>query len=203
MRDHKRTYGVYLRAGILVAILIILTLFLSLPYAEPEPYRLTREVVGIINEIKMEIDKQTVPVDKTPRPKPPKAVIPADNPDEGITTITPTALIEDIIPTKPVGPDIEILPYQVVEIKPQPVYMPMPQYPSLALQAGIEGKTVVRMLVDVDGRVIDVQVIKSSGSSLLDESAVSAARNATFTPARQRDRLVRVWVARMIEFKIK
>ncbi|MEO0215409.1 MAG: TonB family protein [candidate division WOR-3 bacterium] len=203
MRDHKRTYGIYIRAGILCAIIIILFLFLTLPYAEPEPYKLTKEVIGMVNEITTEIDKQIEPIDNDVRPKPPQVVIPATNPDEGIATITPTDLIEDIIPTKPSGPEIEIVPYYKVEIKPQPVYMPQVEYPSLALQAGIEGKTVVQMLVDIDGKVIDVQVIKSSGSTLLDEAAISAARKSIFTPARQRDRLVRVWVARTIEFKIK
>jgi len=203
MKDHKRAYGIYLRVSILLAILIVLALFLSLPYAEPEPYKLTREVVGIINEVSIQIDKQTEQIDNKTKPEPPEVAISADNPDEGVITISPADLQENIIPTNPVGPDIEIVPYYRVEIKPQPVSMPTPEYPPLAKKAGIEGKVVVKMLIDIDGKVIDTQVLKSSGSEILDESAISAARKSLFTPARQRDRFVRVWVIRAIEFKLK
>ncbi|MEO0206695.1 MAG: energy transducer TonB [candidate division WOR-3 bacterium] len=203
MRDHKRMYGIYIRAGFLIAIGLIIAFFLTLPYAEPEPYKLKHEVVGMINEITMQIDKQIEPIDNTERPKPPPAVTPADNPDEGITTITSTNFTQNIIPLNPVGPDVEIVPYYKVEIKPQPISMPAPVYPQLAAKAGIEGKTVVKMLVDIDGSVIAVEILKSSGNTMLDESAVNAAKQSKFTPAKQRDKFVRVWVVRQIEFKLK
>ncbi len=196
-------YGVYLRASFLIAIGLIIAFFLTLPYAEPEPYKLKQEVVGLINEITMQIDKQIEPIDNIERPKPPPAVTPGSNPDEGVETIDPTNLVENIIPITPTGPDIEIIPYYRVEIKPQPISMPAPTYPPLAAQAGIEGKVVVKMLVDIDGSVLMVEIIKSSGHQMLDESAIAAARQSKFTPAKQRDKLVRVWVVRQIEFKLK
>jgi len=81
--------------------------------------------------------------------------------------------------------------------------MPKPVYPSLPLQAGIEGTTVVKMLVDIDGSVIDVKILKSSGNQMLDQEAVKAASQSIFTPAKQRDKFVRVWVSRPIKFQIK
>lgn len=202
MIDHKTSYGIYLRVGFLIAIGLLIAFFLTMPYAEPEPYKLSHEVVGIINEITMQIDKQIQKIDNTVRPKPPQVVTPAENPDEGVNTIVSTTFTENIIHTNPVGPEIEIVPYYKVEIKPQPISMPAPEYPSLAVKAGIEGKVVVKMLVDTDGSVIAVEIIKSSGNQMLDESAISAAKRAKFTPAKQRDRFVRVWVVRQIEFKL-
>jgi len=195
-------YGIYLRASFLIAIGLIIAFLLTLPYAEPEPYKLKQEVVGIINEISMEIDKQIEPIDNTVRPKPQPVVIAGQNPDDGATTIDPTDYGENIIPTAPIGPDIEVIPYYKVEVKPQPISMPSPVYPPLAAKAGIEGKVVVKMLVDIDGGVITVEVIKSSGNPMLDESAIAAAKQSKFTPAKQRDKLVRVWVVRQIEFKL-
>lgn len=203
MRDHKTSYGIYLRVGFLIAIALLIAFFLTMPYAEPEPYKLSHEVVGIINEITMQIDKQIEEIDNTTRPKPPQVVTLADKPDEGENTITTTTFTENIIPINPVGPDIEIVPYYKVEIKPQPILMPAPEYPALAVKAGIEGKTVVKMLVDTDGSVIAVEILKSSGNQMLDESAVNAAKKSKFTPAKQRDKCVRVWVVRQIEFKLK
>lgn len=202
MRDHKKNYNIYLKAGFLVAIGMLIAFFLTMPYAEPEPYKLSHEVVGIINEITMQIDKQIEDIDNTARPKPPQVVTPADKPDEGENTITSTIFTENIIPINPVGPDIEIVPYYRVEVKPQPISMPAPEYPALAVKAGIEGKTVVKMLVDTDGSVIAVEILKSSGNQMLDESAVHAAKKSKFTPAKQRDKFVRVWVVRQIEFKL-
>lgn len=203
MNDHKRMYGIYLRAGFLIAIAIIIAFFLSLPYAEPKPYRLSHEVIGIINEITMQIDKQVEPIDNMVRPKPPPVVQAGDKPDEGIATIDSTTYRQNIININPIGPVIEIVPYYKVEVKPQPISMPSPTYPPLAAKAGIEGKTVVKMLVDTDGSVIAVEVIKSSGNQMLDESAITAAKQSKFTPAKQRDKFVRVWVVRQIEFKLK
>lgn len=202
MRNYKDSYGIYLRTSFLIAIGMLIALFLILPYAEPKPYKLSHEVVGIINEITMQIDKQIEEIDNTVRPKPPQVATPAENPDEGVNTIVSTIFIENIIPINPVGPDVEIVPYYKVEIKPQPISMPAPEYPVLAVKAGIEGKVVVKMLVDTDGSVIAVEIIKSSGNQMLDESAVSAAKQSKFTPAKQRDKFVRVWVVRQIEFKL-
>ncbi|MCX7995225.1 MAG: energy transducer TonB [candidate division WOR-3 bacterium] len=203
MSDHKKMYGIYLRAGFLTAICMIIFLFLTIPYAEPEPYKLKHEIVGLINEITIEINKQAEPVNNETKPKPPPPVAPASDPQDGVSTINPTDLIENFIPTRPAGPEIEIVPYSKVEIKPQPVYMPAPDYPTLAIKAGIEGKTVVKMLVDVDGSVIAAEILKSSGNGMLDESALDAAKKSRFTPAKQRDRFVRVWVVRQYEFKLR
>ncbi|GAG91589.1 unnamed protein product, partial [marine sediment metagenome] len=89
-----------------------------------------------------------------------------------------------------------------VEIKPQPIAIPKPEYPSLARQAGIEGQTVVKALVETDGSIREVQILKSSGNQMLDEAALAAARKAKFTPAKQRDTFVRVWVSIPMRFKL-
>lgn len=99
------------------------------------------------------------------------------------------------------GTQIEALPYHKVEVKPQPITIPRPEYPEAAKEAGIEGITIVKMLVDIDGSVIDVQVLKSSGNKILDEAAVASARKARFRPAKNQDKLVRVWVNMPVEFK--
>ncbi len=103
----------------------------------------------------------------------------------------------------PSGPDIEVVSYYKVEVKPEPINAPVPDYPDLARKAGIEGKAVVKMLVDIDGSVIEVQILKSSGNQMLDEAAIAAARRSKFTPAKQRDKLVRVWVSKPFDFKLE
>lgn len=200
MRDHKTTYGVSLRVGMLSSVIITTLMFLLVPYAEVEPYKLRKEIVTMVEEIAAEMSKYEEP----PPVERPKVAVAASEEimEEAVETIATTEFQEDIIRTTPTGPEIEIVPYYKVEVKPQPVYNPVPEYPELARRAGIEGKVVVKMLVDVDGSIMEVQIVKSSGNPMLDQAAVAAARKSKFTPAKQRDKFVRVWVSRPIDFKL-
>jgi protein TonB len=200
MRDHKRMYGVYLRAGMFSSLIIFILLFSFTPYAEPEPYTLKKEVVTMVEEISAQMEKFEEP----PPAERPKVAIEAESEvaEEAVETIAVTEFEEDLIRTMPTGPEIEIVPYYKVEVKPQPINIPLPQYPELARQAGIEGQAVVKALVDVDGSIMAVQILKSSGNQMLDEAALAAARKSKFTPAKQRDKFVRVWVSIPIRFKL-
>lgn len=134
----------------------------------------------------------------------PKVAVEAESEvaEEAVETIAATEFQEDLIRTVPTGPEIEIVPYYKVEVKPQPVNIPKPQYPDLARRAGIEGTTVVKALVDIDGSIIEVKVLKSSGNQMLDQAALAAARRAKFTPAKQRDKYVRVYVSIPMRFQL-
>lgn len=58
-----------------------------------------------------------------------------------------------------------------------------PVYPLAARRQGIEGRVILDVAVDAEGRAIEVTVATSSGSRLLDEAALKAVRNWRFTPA--------------------
>jgi protein TonB len=198
MKDHKLMYGVYLRTGMFSSLIIVILLFLLVPYAEPEPYTMKRDVVTMVEEISAMIEKFEEP----PPQERPKVAVEAESEivEDAVETIAATDFTEDIIRTTPTGPDIEIVPYYKVEVKPKPIVIPTPQYPDLARQAGIEGQTVVKALVDIDGSIADVKILKSSGNQMLDQAALATARKSQFTPAKQRDKFVRVWVAIPITF---
>jgi len=94
------------------------------------------------------------------------------------------------------------VPFFKVEIKPKPIDLPVPNYPENVRGAGIEGTAVVEALLDLDGSVMDARVLKSSGNQMLDASAVEAALRSKFTPAKQRDKAVRVWVSLPYRFSL-
>lgn len=201
MRDLKMMYGVYLRVGMFSSLIIVILVFLFVPYAEPEPYKLKAEVITMVEEITAEIEKYEEP----PPKERPKVAVEAESEviEEAVETIATTEFQEDLIRTIPTGPEIEIVPYYKVEVKPKPIYNPIPKYPELAKQAGIEGTTVIKMLVDIDGTVREVKILKSSGNQMLDQAALVAAKQSKFTPAKQRDKFVRVWVSRPFRFLLK
>ena len=201
MKDHKKMHGVYFRVGLFLSLVIFAMLFAVVPYHAPEPYELDEDIVRIGDTVFTYLDPIQEPPEDDARPKVALDADP-DYADSAALTIEPSDFIENPITDRPKGPDIEIVPYYRLEIKPQLVKSTKPVYPDLARRAGIEGATVVKMLVDIDGRVIEVLIIKSSGNTLLDQAAVTAARQHQFTVARQRDRPVRVWISRQFAFRL-
>jgi len=77
------------------------------------------------------------------------------------------------------------------------------RYPSWALQQGIEGRVVVRMLVDERGSVVKAYVAKTSGYSSLDEAAVRAVKEYRFLPALKNGKPIKRWVEQEFLFKIE
>ncbi len=201
MKDHKSMHGIYLRAGMFTSLVIFTMLFALVPYHAPEPYELNENIVRINDTVFTALDPIIEPPDDDDRPK---VAVEADPEyaDSAVLTIAPSDFVENPITDRPKGPDIEVVPYYRLEVKPTLVTSTRPVYPDLARRAGIEGVTAVKMLVDTDGSVIKVEIIKSSGNALLDQAAVTAARQHRFTPARQRDRLVRVWISRQFTFRL-
>jgi len=79
---------------------------------------------------------------------------------------------------------------------------PAPLYPKTARDRGIEGKVLLEVVVKDDGSALNVKLLSSSGSSLLDESAIEAVKNWQFIPAKKFGKFVQAKVIVPIEFKI-
>jgi TonB family protein len=74
-------------------------------------------------------------------------------------------------------------------------------YPDTLRRAGVGGTVIVFMFIEADGTVGNALVEKSSGNEALDAAALAAAREIEFTPARNNDETVPVWVAFPILFQ--
>lgn len=78
------------------------------------------------------------------------------------------------------------------------------QYPVIAQLKGIQGRVVCQFVIEKDGRVTDVQVVRSSGEPSLDIEAVRVVNSMpNWKPGKQRDKLVRVKYTMPINFKLK
>lgn len=98
--------------------------------------------------------------------------------------------------------DMAIVPYYMLEVKPKPLSIPAPKYPESARRAGIEGDVIIKVLVDVDGSILDARIFLSSGFEELDNAALAASMKAKFEPAKQFGTPVKVWVSIPIKFKL-
>jgi TonB family protein len=80
----------------------------------------------------------------------------------------------------------------------------VPIYPSHARRYEIAGTVVLRIRVLADGRVGDVQVQESSGSTQLDAAAVEAAKKSEYGPAQTASgSTVDSWVSAPYRFVIR
>ena len=81
-------------------------------------------------------------------------------------------------------------------------YSPKPEYPDSARREGKEGRVILRVLVDEQGRSKSVEVNRSSGSQALDHAAANAMQRWRFSPARSGDTPVESWVKIPIDFRL-
>jgi len=79
---------------------------------------------------------------------------------------------------------------------------PKPDYPERARREGREGRVLLRVLVDDQGRSTQVEIHSSSGSDALDRAAVEGIKRWRFYPARRGDRPVESWLRIPIEFRL-
>ena len=130
-----------------------------------------------------------------PAPRPPEmphqrlaAEAPVGPPTEAVA-IPPPSPAPPVF-TTPSSPAPPSLPAEPVSLPTElSVSCPLrnaPVYPALARRMGEEGKTVLRVELDEDGRVASARVVTSSGSSRLDGAALAAVKNWQCNPA-QRD----------------
>ena len=84
--------------------------------------------------------------------------------------------------------------------EPVPLFAPEPEYPVIALEAGIEGKVVVEALVGRDGEVR--KIVVKEGNPILADSASKAVKTWRFKPGRWRGVAVTTWVAVPVVFRL-
>jgi TonB family protein len=105
-----------------------------------------------------------------------------------------------------VGTETEVFPSPddsvTVDVEPKLIFLPVPDYPTEASDAGIESVVWVRSLVDREGKVREVMIEKRAEANVgFEEAAMSAAKGASWMPARRGGQPVPYWISHKIEFK--
>lgn len=104
--------------------------------------------------------------------------------------------MDELLPSPDEFVAYEEAPEKIEEVK--------PVYPEMARRAGIEGVVWVNALVDKEGKVRDVIIVKDSGANAgFEEAAIDAAKKTTWKPAISNGQPVALWVTYKIVFKLK
>ena len=70
------------------------------------------------------------------------------------------------------------------------LHNPSPEYPEMAVFLGYQGNAYIRIHVSAQGISQRVDILKSSGHNILDESAANALKKWRFLPSRQGEKAV-------------
>ena len=78
------------------------------------------------------------------------------------------------------------------------------KYPRISREKGSQGRVFLRFIVDKDGSVTNVEVLKSSGDVYLDREAVRVAKSMPkWKPGRQAGKAVKVWFTLPVVFRLQ
>lgn len=91
----------------------------------------------------------------------------------------------------------------VVETAPRQLNPPPFQYPEELWDAGVQGKTVLSIRVNEQGRVDSVKVDTAAPHPGFDSAAVAGTRELRFAPATRGGTPVPRWVVLPVEFQIQ
>lgn len=145
-----------------------------LPVAEPEPE------IAPIKPVQPVIVAPPPLVRTLSAPPPPVQVVEAAPPPQAAIVAPPAP--RPAVPAAPVPVD---LASKFLSGKP-------PRVPAESRRAKEEGTVVLKVLLDVDGRVSDIAIARSSGFERLDKAALDAVRRWRWSPTMQAGQAVQV-----------
>ena len=192
-------------SGIVAAVMTMG--FVGIPEMEVQQVETKREQIVINLEDIPETRQLQRP------PPPPRPAVPIETEDENVpddVTIEDTVLdFDDVLIDLPPPPgtlvesapvEEEPIEFWAVEDKPTITKQVPPSYPEIARKSGIQGTILVRVLIGPDGKVREAEVLR--GKEIFHNAALSAVKQYEFSPARQNDRPVPVWMALPIRFRL-
>lgn len=115
-----------------------------------------------------------------------------------VITVDPNILDPDIEPDNTIPEPGTFVPHSVLPVC---TFRPVPDYPEMARQAGVEGRVTLQVYVSAEGTPLDALVVQSSGLNSLDSAALEAVLRSSWSPAKRDDGVaVGVWTSVIYDF---
>jgi len=169
-----------------------LLMLLLVPLRAPPPLDVpdaSQPIHWILRETPPPLPPLPVRVEK-PRPQPPSTMAPQrveTPPAPRIPVLSEQGELAPDAPDAPLAPATPTLAAPAATlpgVRLEYARAPAPSYPRAALREGVEGTVLLQVLVDVDGRPLQVDVDRSSGDRRLDLAArEQVLRHWRFRPA--------------------
>jgi periplasmic protein TonB len=198
--------AIALNIALLMALLMPMQSAPPAPAIEDVPYQW---VLPLEKEKKPDPPPERVPVVKRnpEQPKPealPKVEPKPESPPVVFNDSTPMDVTPESTtdPRPATDPAVDTGP--VAGVRLEYASAPPPPYPREQVRSGTQGTVLLRVLVDLDGKPLDVTIHKSSGNRDLDRAAQRhILRNWTFRPAMKDGRPIQAIGIVPIDFKLQ
>ena len=216
LEDKKLTY-------VLIGLVIVLSIcYVAFEWTEKEVTKYEVEDTEFLFEDEIEIQQTT---QETPPPPPPPVVETVEVlnvVDDDVETETIEIDTEDnedvevvIAPPAPAPDEDEEEEVIFVVVESMPEFPGGQQammryigenikYPVIAQENGIQGRVICQFVIEKDGKVTDIQVVRSSGETSLDKEAVRVINSMPkWKPGKQRGKPVRVKYTIPVNFRLQ
>lgn len=133
--------------------------------------------------------------DALPVVAPPAAPVPPDSPPSPAEPQPVAAPAAPIAPAPPAtitsAVDLTYYSAREVDVQARPLRKIDPKYPPEADRKRLSGKVRVRLKIEADGRVSDIEFISATPPEIYDASSLEELRDVPFAPAQKNGRPVR------------
>ena len=207
---------------VLMGLVFVLSLvYVALEWTEQEVTKYEVTDTEFLFEEEVEIQQTS---QETPPPPPPPAVqevevlnVVEDNVETETIEVTTEETETEVVIAAPVEAPVEEEEEEVVFV----VVESMPEfpggqqalfkylsdnvkYPVIAQENGIQGRVICQFVVNKDGSIVDVEVVRSGGDPSLDKEAVRVIKSMPkWKPGKQRGKAVRVKYTVPVNFKLQ
>ena len=125
-----------------------------------------------------------------------KGMVPGGNPDSDNVTDGPRTVVAE--------PEVKSVPIRVggAVKRPELLSGPQPRYSELARKAGAQGVVILEAVIDEEGRVTNLRILKGV-SRELDQAALDAVSQWKYQPATLENRAVKVIFNLTVKFQLQ
>ncbi|MBQ7383025.1 MAG: energy transducer TonB [Paludibacteraceae bacterium] len=207
---------------VLMGLVFVLSLvYVALEWTEKEVTKYEVTDTEFLFEEEVEIQQTS---QETPPPPPPPAVqevevlnVVEDNVETESIEVNTEETEQEVVIAAPVEAPVEEeeeeVVFVVVESMPefpggqQALFKYLSEnvkYPVIAQENGIQGRVICQFVVNKDGSIVDVEVVRSGGDPSLDKEAVRVIKSMPkWKPGKQRGKAVRVKYTVPVNFKLQ
>ncbi|QWF18736.1 energy transducer TonB [Lysobacter capsici] len=192
------------------AMLMLMLVPLSAPKLIQQPLETVTQIVIVKPDKKIEPPPPPpVRIERAVRdPAPTPVVQQTQTIEPPPVVINDTPQIGDVLGSDTVAaftpPSIDVGPQVLTGASLQALSSPPPSYPPQAVRENLTGVVELEILVGIDGKPIDVSVVRSSGHRLLDQAAIRVVKSRwKFQPAMSNGQPVQARGRVPIEFKLE
>ncbi len=217
--DLQNRKGIFLEIGLIVSLALCIVAF---------SVGQSKKTIEIVTVTGPEVEVELVDVTKPEEPKPQAPVKQAVKLiTEAINVVKNDAVIEEDIDFKDFDEDEEIIVEEIVveeEIVEEAAFVKveiMPSFmggdlntfrtwfsgefkiPAVAAENGIQGKVVMKFVIEKDGSIGGIEFLQSPDKVYEDEARRVLMKSPKWTPGRQRDQVVRVFYILPIDCRLQ